>query len=180
MLYSDGSTALASAAYAARAGLQSFVLVPYGTPKYRLLPLVLYNSQVLEYQGPADAGLRWVHEACGELGIYETTTARASNPYEFEGTKTIGYEIFEQLERVPEWIVVPIGGGATIAAIWRAFKDLLAWGFCAKLPRMVGVLPENYSLLERARERGVTTDEELRSLAPIELPTTIQAKITMA
>jgi threonine synthase len=180
MLYSDGSTALSSAAYAARAGLRNITLVPACTPKYRLLPLVLYNSLVLEYQGRAEEGLSWVHEACKELGIYETSNYRQANPYESEAAKTLGFEIFEQLNRVPDWVVVPVGGGGTLAAIWRAFKEIHSWGLTAGLPHMAAALPEHYTMLEEALERRVATEQELKALAPAELPATIQAKIAMS
>ena len=180
MLYSDGSTALSSAAYAARAGLRNITLVPARTPKYRLLPLALYNSLVLEYQGRAAEGLSWVHQACKELGIYETSNYRRANPYESEGAKTIGLEILEQLNRVPDWVVVPVGGGCTLAGIWRAFQELHSWGFTTRLPRMVAIAPEHYTILEKALERNVATQAEFEGLAALELPTTIQAKIAMS
>jgi threonine synthase len=180
MLYSDGSTALSSAAYAARAGVRNITLVPARTPKYRLLPLVLYNSLVLEYQGRAAEGLSWVHRACKELDIYETSNYRQANPYESEGAKTIGLEILEQLHRVPDWVVVPVGGGCTLAGIWRAFQELHAWGFATKRPHMVAILPDHYTILENALERNVATEAEFEALAAVELPATIQAKIAMS
>jgi threonine synthase len=180
MLYSDGSTALASAAYAARGGLRNITVVPAGATRDRLLPLALYDSMVLEYQGPAAEGLSWVHKACRKLDIYETSNYRQANPYESEGARTIGFEIFEQLAAVPDWVVVPVGGGGTLAGIWRAFKELCAWGFASDLPHLAAVLPERYTMLERALERNVASDEELRALAPAELPGTIQLKTAMA
>jgi threonine synthase len=180
MLYSDGSTALSSAAYAARAGLRNITLVPAHTPKHRLLPLVLYNSFVLEYQGHAAEGLSWVHQACKELGVYETSNYRQANPYESEGARTIGFEILEQLNRVPDWVVVPVGGGGTLAGIWRAFQELHGWGFTAELPHMVAILPDHYTILETALERNVATEAEFEALATVEVPATIQVKIAMS
>ncbi len=179
MLYSDGSTALASAAYAAKAGLRSLAVVARGTPRHRLVPLAFYGSQVLEYQGDPAEALDWVHQVCQSLGIYETSTYRRANPYAAEGPKTIGLEIFETLERVPDWVVVPVGGGATLAGIWRAFVELHKRGMISKRPRMVGVLPEGYTLLEVAMMRGIANEQELRSLACRNMPPTIQAKIAM-
>jgi threonine synthase len=180
MLYSDGSTALSSAAYAARGGLRNITVVPAHTPGYRLLPLVLYHSLVLEYQGPAAEGLSWVHAACRKMGIYETSNYRQANPYESEGAKTIGLEIFEQMPGVPEWVVVPVGGGGTLAAIWRAFEELHSWGLASGLPHMAAVLPEHYTMLEQALDRRLETERELRAAAPAELPATIQVKTAMA
>src|SRR5579864_2216162 len=56
MLYSDGSTALSSAAYAARAGLRNIIVLPVRSPRFRVLPLIVYDSVVLEFQGQADEG----------------------------------------------------------------------------------------------------------------------------
>jgi threonine synthase len=179
MLESDGSTALASAAYAARAGLRSIVVVGRGVPDYRLLPLVVYGSHILEYQGTPAQALDWVHEVCRKLDIYETSTFRLANPYTMEGPKTIGYEIYEQLGRAPDWIVVPVGGGATLEGIGRAFADLHAWGKVGRRPRMAGVLTRGYDMLNEALQRGIASDDELRAMAPDPGPETIQVKIAM-
>ncbi|MCI0537050.1 MAG: pyridoxal-phosphate dependent enzyme [Verrucomicrobiales bacterium] len=179
MLYSDGSTALSSAAYAARAGLKSITVIGRGTPEYSLLPLMVYNSHLLEYQGTAAEALNWVHKACQTLGIYETSTYRLANPYQAEGAKTIGLEIFEQLGRPPEWVVVPVGGGGTLAGIWQAFVELQTRGLISRKPRMAGVLPEGFTMLEMALARGLQSDRELRGLAPLEAPPTRQVKIAM-
>jgi threonine synthase len=180
MLYSDGSAALSSAAYASRAGIRHIALVPKGVSDDRLLPLLVYNSLVLEFAGRAADALDWVHEACQFLGVYETSTYRRANPYESEGPKTISYEIFEELGEAPDWVVVPVGGGGTLAGIWRGFCDLHKRQFIRKLPRLVGVLPKGYRLLERGLSRGIETDEDLRNLAKFEPPGTIQVKIAMS
>ena len=179
MLYSDGSAALSSAAYAARAGMRNIALVPRGTSDNRLLPLMIYNSVVLEFAGDAADALDWVHEACQSLGIYETSTYRKANPYESEGPKTISYEIFEDLGEAPDWVVVPVGGGGTLAGIWRGFCDLYNRELTRKIPHIVGVLPKGYRLLQLGLTRGVETGEDLRKLADFDLPETAQVKIAM-
>lgn len=182
MLYSDGSAALSSAAYAARAGIHNIALVPQGSPDYRLLPLLVYDSTVLEYAGSAADALDWVHAACRELDLYETTTYRRANPYQSEGPKTIAYEIVDQLGFVPDWCIVPVGGGGTLSGIWRGFCELREDG-CAKLPKLAGVLPEHYSLLKDGLNRGITSDGELREMAASSrqvAPQTAQAKLAMA
>ena len=111
MLYSDGSAALSSAAYAARAQCRNITVLPADAPDFRAVPLAFYNSVILKYTGPNAEALKWVNQACQTLGLFETTTYRLANPYQAEGPKTIGLEIFEQLGSVPDWIVVPLGGG---------------------------------------------------------------------
>lgn len=180
MLYSDGSTAVSSAAYSARAGVRNIVVVPRGTPQYRVLPLMIFNSLVLEYDGTAQEALDWVHQASRALEIYETSTYRRANPYGVEGSKTIGYEIFEQLGRSPDWVVVPVGGGGTLAGIWRAFVELESRGTIKACPRLVAVLPKHYTLLETALNRAIQSEDEMRALPAIDPAVTIQAKIAMA
>ena len=180
MLYSDGSAALSSAAYAARAGLRSITLVGKGTPEYRLLPLAFYNSNVFEYEGDCADALDWTREACSALDLYETTTYRDVNPYGAEGPKTISYEVVDQLGKAPAWVVVPVGGGGTLCAIWKGFQEMHAAGEIATLPRLAAVLPLGYQLLERAFHAGASTEAELRSMVSRDVPATIQAKISMA
>jgi len=184
MLYSDGSAALSSAAYAARAGIANIVIVPEGSPDYRLLPLMVYGSIVLEYKGQASEALDWVHKACRELELYETTTYCLANPYQSEGPKTIAYEIVEQLGGVPDWCLVPVGGGGTLAGIWRGFCELRDGRQILSTPKMAGILPQQYKLLQVGLDRKVTSALELRELAQ-EIakgkftPKTAQAKLAM-
>lgn len=179
MLYSDGSAALSSAAYAARAQCRNITVMPRDTPDFRAVPLAFYNSIILRYQGPNAEALAWVNSACRTLGLFETTTYRRANPFQQEGPKTIGLEIFEQLGRVPDWIAVPLGGGGTLAGIWRAFVDLKSTGEAMRLPRMVGILPDGYTRLALALERGIRSREDLEALEVPAAPTTIQVKIAM-
>jgi threonine synthase len=180
MLYSDGSTALSSAAYAARAGIRTIVTVARSTPSYRLLPLIIYNADIVEYQGEAADALDWVHECCSALGLYETSTYRRANPYECEGPKTIGLEIVDQMGCSPDWIVVPVGGGGTLAGIWRGLVELDRLGVARNRTRMVGVLPVGFTALKTALEHSIRSENELWALAPAEPPATIQAKIAMS
>ena len=179
MLYSDGSAALSSAAYAARAGLLNIAVVPAGTHESRLYPLAVYNSAIVEFAGTSAQALDWVHETCLELGLYETSTYRQANPYGAEGIKTISYEIFEQLGAVPDWLAVSVGGGGTLAGIWRGFLELRALGLTKSLPRLIGVLPSGYRVMEIARQHGAASFRELCRFADFPLPETAQVKIAM-
>ena len=179
MLYSDGSAALSSAAYAARAGLHNIAVVPAGAAESRLYPLVAYNSAIVEFAGDSADALDWVHQTCLTLGLYETSTYRQANPYGAEGVKTISYEIYEQLGSFPDWLVVAVGGGGTLAAIWRGFLELQADGVPHRLPKLIGVLPSGYRVLAEGLLRSVQTDEELRALAHFPLRDTVQVKIAM-
>ena len=174
IIASTGSAGLSSAAYAARAGLKHAVLVSRHAPLPRLMPMIALGSAVFEVDGTIEETLELLAAASTTLGAYETTTYRRANPYQSEGAKTLGYEIFLQLGAVPDWIVVPVGGGGTLGSIWRAFADLHALGWIDRLPRLVGVQPAAYNALQIAEERGLATDDELRRLAwPRTLPTVL-------
>jgi threonine synthase len=179
MLYSDGSTALSSAAYSSRAGLRSITLVACGTPEYRLLPLAFYNSAIFEYQGDSADALTWAHETCVALGLYETSTYREANPYGMHGAKTISYEIVEQLGKVPAWVIVPVGGGGTLCAIWQGFQEMRVSGQIKGSPRLAAVMPAGYTVLEKAFLQDISTEEGMRSLVSREAPPTMQSKIAM-
>ena len=180
MLYSDGSAALSSAAYAARAGIRNINLTPAGAPDNRLLPLMVYGSTILEYQGNDAEAVDWVHKACSQLGIYETTTYRHANAYGAEGPKTISYEIYEDLAGVPDVVVVPVGGGGTLSGIWQGFVDLKRSGLTSKLPHMIGVLPFGYKLLDVGLREGAQTESDLKRLANFDVPVSGQVKLAMS
>ncbi len=180
MLYSDGSAALSSAAYAARAQCRNIAVLSADTPDHRAVPLAFYNSIILRYEGPSPEAVTWVNQACRTFGLFETTTYRRANPYQAEGPKTIGLEIFEQLGRVPDWVVVPLGGGGTLAGIWRAFVGLKVDKETTRLPHMVGVLPAGYTRLALALDRGICSQDELDALEVPAAPVTIQIKIAMS
>jgi threonine synthase len=158
IIASTGSAGLSSATYAARAGMKHAVLVSRNAPMARVMPMLALGSAVFEVDGTIEDTLELLAAACDNLGAYETTTYRKANPYQSEGAKTLGYEIFLQHGSVPDWIVVPVGGGGTLGSIWRAFADLRAIGLSNHIPRIVGVQPAAYNALEIAERTGLSTD----------------------
>src|SRR4051812_184585 len=177
IIASTGSAGLSSAAYAARAGMKHAVLVSRGAPPARVVPMAALGSAVFEVDGNIEDTLELLAAACNDLGAYETTTYRKANPYQSEGAKTLGYEIFLQLGAVPDWIVVPVGGGGTLGSIWRAFGDLRHLGLIDRMPRLVGVQPAAYNALQIAEQDGLSTDAELRALSWAETPPTVLVKL---
>ena len=177
IIASTGSAGLSSAAYAARAGMKHAVLVSRNAPAARVMPMIALGSAVFEVDGTIEDTLELLAAACDTLGAYETTTYRKANPYQSEGAKTLGYEIFLQHGSVPDWIVVPVGGGGTLGSIWRAFQDLRALELIESMPRMVGVQPADYNALQIAEQNGLSTDSELRRLLWSDTPPTVLVKL---
>lgn len=155
VVVSSGSTGIANAALSARAGIEAVVVVARGVPAPRVYPAFALGASVVEVDAEVDTIVERV--AClGRSGvIYDSSTARSSNPYQAEGAKTIAYEVVEQLGDAPDWMVVPVGGGGTVAAIWRGFADLLRLGRIQRPPRLLGVVAAGYHAIEVALERGL-------------------------
>lgn len=177
---STGSAGLSSAAYAARAGMAQIVLVSRNAPSHRVIPMIALGAKVFEVDGSIEDTLDLVAAARDELGAYETSTYREANPYQSEGAKTLGYELHAQwlaAGRIPDWLVIPVGGGGTLAAVWRAFQDLRGMGIADRLPRLVGVQPERYNGLEIAMQQGLTTAEELQEIPFNDVPPTVLVKL---
>jgi len=126
---STGNLAHAVAAAAARAGQKSVVLVPSNLEEHKIQATAAYNGHVIGIEGNYDD----VNRLCGEL-IGEEVSANWGfvnvnlRPYYAEGSKTVGYEIAEQLGwRLPDQVVIPVASGALLTKVdkgWREFVEL--------------------------------------------------------
>lgn len=174
---SAGSTALAAAAYAARAQIRCVVLVSEDASERRLVPIAAYGARILRVRGSVDDALDMLDVAVREAGLHDVSTRRAGNPAQAEGPKTIAYEIVESLGRAPNWVVVPVGGGGTLAAIHRGFAELRAMGIVDMVPRLASYQPDGYDTFVLALTHGWTSDADLRTNALVDRPPTVQVKI---
>jgi threonine synthase len=177
IIASTGSAGLSSAAYAARAGIRHTVLVSRGTPTERIISMAVLGSTIVEVAGNIEDTLELLAAARDRYGVYETTTYRRANPYQSEGAKTLGYELFLQHGAVPDWIVVPGGGGGTLSAIWHAFRELREMGLSDRMPKLAGVQPADYNALEIAEQQGLSTDQDLRDIQFGDVRPTILVKL---
>ncbi len=165
---STGNTSASMAAYAARAGLEPIVFIPRGKiARGKLSQAIAYGATIVEVEGVFDDALRKVFDYVAKNKVY---LLNSINPYRLEGQKTIAYEIYEQLGKVPDYIVVPVGNAGNISAIWKGFKELFEIGVINCLPIMVGVQAEGASPLAKAYM-------EKRSFKPLEDPRTLASAI---
>lgn len=136
---STGNTAASAAAYAARAGLKSIVLIPQGkVAAGKLAGAIAYGAQVIQIDGSFDDALTLVVELSNQLPI---CLVNSINPYRIEGQKTSAFEICDTLESAPDWLCLPVGNAGNITAYWAGFKQyhvLKSTG----LPRILGVQAE--------------------------------------
>jgi threonine synthase len=144
---STGNTSASMAAYAARAGLNPFVILPEGKiAAGKLAQALFYGARVFEVEGNFDYAMSIVERFAGEGHAYMLNSL---NPFRPEGQKTIGFEIAEQLNGIDR-VFVPVGNAANIWAIFKGFREFLEAGFTDDMPRMVGVQAEGAMPVVRA------------------------------
>ncbi|HEX5055981.1 MAG TPA: threonine synthase [Gammaproteobacteria bacterium] len=118
---STGNTSASAAAYAARAGIRCFVLIPDGKIAMgKLAQAMMHGSTVIQIKGNFDDGMRLVKEVAQEAPV---GIVNSINPYRPHGQKTIAFEIIEALGRAPDYHCLPVGNAANIAAHWIGYTE---------------------------------------------------------
>ena len=149
-----GNAGGALAAYAAKAGLESYVFMPNDAPLANKIEVQYFGAKLELIDGYInDAGKKSI-EISSELNLFDVSTLK--EPYRVEGKKTMGYEIAEQLNwDLPDNIIYPTGGGTGIIGIWKAFKELSEIGMInSKLPKMICVQADGCSPVVDAYLKG--------------------------
>jgi len=121
---STGNLAAAVAAYAAKANIPCYVLIPYNIEGTKVSQIIAYGARIIAVKGNYDDANRLAVLASEEFGwnIVNVT----SRPYYVEGSKTIAFEVCEQLNwELPDHIIIPVASGALLCAIYRGFKQFM-------------------------------------------------------
>ncbi|MEA5510239.1 threonine synthase [Crocosphaera sp. UHCC 0190] len=133
---STGNTSAAAAAYARRAGMRAFVIIPDGYVALgKLAQALLYGAEVIAIEGNFDEALTVVRKMAEN---YPVTLVNSVNPYRLEGQKTAAFEIIDVLGNSPDWLCIPVGNAGNISAYWMGFCQYHSVGKCDKLPKMMG------------------------------------------
>ncbi|HEY9290439.1 MAG TPA: threonine synthase [Microlunatus sp.] len=153
---SSGNAGTAVAAYAARAGLPCRIYVPASTSAKKIEQVRAHGADVMIIDGDREATAAAAQQAADELGTFYAS--HVYNPYFLHGTKTYGYELWEDLGgRLPEVIVLPVGNGTLVLGVALAIAELLDHGLIDQCPRLVAVQAEAVSPLARARREGLAS-----------------------
>jgi threonine synthase len=138
---STGNAASSCAGCAASVGLPAVIFVPERAPAGKLAQLRIFNAIVIRVQGSYRDAFNLSREAIGRYGWYNRNAA--INPYMVEGKKTVSFEICEELgSALPDWVVVSVGDGCTVAGVWKGFRELHNIGVIPRTPRILGVQAE--------------------------------------
>jgi threonine synthase len=155
-----GNAGGATAAYAARAGLESYVFMPTDTPKVFRIECEAYGAHVTMVDGLIDRCGQIVAERKEAEGWFDVSTLK--EPYRVEGKKTMGYELAEDFGwELPDVIVYPTGGGTGLIGMWKAFDEMerLGW-ISSRRPRMVSVQASGCAPIPKAFAEGKSVSEK--------------------
>jgi threonine synthase len=149
-----GNAGAGLAAYASRAGIESFVFTPADTPEITASEIAFHGAKAWRVDGLVGDCAAIVAGGSEEMGWFDLTTLK--EPYRVEGKKTMGLEIAEQYGwRLPDVIFFPTGGGVCLIAMWKVFQELREIGWIdGPLPRMVAVQSTGCGPIVRAFDAG--------------------------
>jgi threonine synthase len=149
-----GNAGAALAAYATRAGIESYVFCPDDAPDVTINETALLGGKVWRVNGIITDLSPIIEAGRSPMGWFNMSTLK--EPYRVEGKKTMGLELAEQLGwDVPDAIFYPTGGGTGLIGMWKAFDELERIGWIgAKRPRMIAVQSATCAPIVRAMEQG--------------------------
>ena len=133
---STGNTSASAAAYGARFGLKTIVIIPKGKIAMgKLAQAIVYDAQIIGIRGNFDQALQIVRTLTQK---YPTTLVNSINPNRIEGQKTAAFEIVDALGDAPDYLFIPVGNAGNITAYWKGFVEYHRIGKASHTPKMMG------------------------------------------
>ncbi|HWI62954.1 MAG TPA: pyridoxal-phosphate dependent enzyme, partial [Symbiobacteriaceae bacterium] len=151
---STGNAASSLAGACAAAGLRSVIFVPKTAAEGKVAQLLIFGATVFQVQGSYADAFALATQAVAESPSWYNRLS-GINPYLVEGKKTCGLEIALDFDwKVPDWVVVSVGDGCTVAGIARAFIELARIGWIDRVPRILGVQASGSQAVAQAFAKG--------------------------
>lgn len=136
MCASTGNTSASAAAYAARCGLDCFVLVPGGkVAAGKMAQAIAFGARIIEVDGNFDDALKAAIELTSK---HPVSLVNSVNPFRIEGQKTAAFEVCESLGDAPDILAIPVGNAGNITAYWKGFCECAELNRSTRHPRMFG------------------------------------------
>lgn len=168
---SSGNAGCAIAAYCAKANIECDIFVPEDTAAGKLAQIQFYGAQLKKVPGTREDTAKAVLQAARE----DYYASHSWNPFFFQGTKTLAFEVCEQLGwRSPDTIILPVGNGTLLLGAFIGFNDLWHAGMINQIPKIIGVQSENCAPLYRAFK------EDLEEIPEIDKKDTLAEGIAIA
>ncbi len=164
---SAGNAAGALAAYASRAGMETFLFMPKDTPRANIVECEQTGANVTLVDGLITDCGKIVAERKDTEGWFDVSTLK--EPYRVEGKKTMGYELAEQFDwNLPDVILYPTGGGTGLIGMWKAFDEMEQMGWIDSFrPRMATVQSIGCAPIVKAFHEGETFAAEFPNAATV-------------
>lgn len=150
---SSGNAGAAVSAHAARAGLPAVVLVPDSLPSAKADQIALHGATLVPVTGTFSRAYELAHAWASDTGWYNVTSTLLS-AFPTEGNKTVAYELYRQLGRAPDWVVIPVSSGPLLVGCWKGFVELRDAGLTERVPRMVAVQASGCAPIAQAFRSG--------------------------
>jgi threonine synthase len=153
---SSGNAAVALAAYAAKAGIGCYAFVPARVPKSKLAQILIHGTEVVRVRGRAkgDPTYERMLASWRRFSWHPIPSAGTFNPYHWEGTKTMSYEICEQLRwEAPDWVIVPTGAGTLLSGNAKGYHEFKQLGLIERIPKICAVQAKGCAPLVKAFEK---------------------------
>jgi threonine synthase len=162
---STGNMGISTAAYGARSGVRTHVLIKEDTTREKLVTVSIHGPNIIKVSGDYGELARRSFEIGKRCGIYFMNGA---DPFRIEGYKVIGFEIFEQLNHEsPTHIVVPTSSGAHLVGLMKAYRELFQQGLVAQTPKFIGVQADGCAPMAHAFAAGRQRFEKVTRSATI-------------
>lgn len=163
---STGNAAASLSAYAAKSGMKCYVFIPSYTEAEKVVQISSSGAIVISVKGTRQDVHDLIEEAYRKFGWYYC--GFMVSPYAIEGTKTIAYEICQQLLwDSPDWIVFPVGTGSGIVGCSKGLEELIKMGWITKMPKLVCIQPKTCAPISQTYLEGRS------SIIPVERPETV-------
>ena len=159
---STGNTSASAAAYAARAGIACFVLIPEGKIALgKLSQAMMHGAVVIQIRGNFDEGMRLVQEIAASLPV---RLVNSINPYRIQGQKTVAFEVIEALGDAPDYHALPVGNAGNITAHWIGYSE--SAGESTQALKADAVMPK-YRTQKTLERRPIMLGYQASGAAPI-------------
>ena len=163
---STGNAAASLSAYAAKSNMKCFVFIPSYTEAEKVVQISSSGAIVVSVKGTRQDVHDLIEEAYRKFGWYYC--GFMVSPYAIEGTKTIAYEICEQLHwSPPDWVIFPVGTGSGIVGCYKGLKELVRIGWITKMPKLVCIQPKTCAPIAQAFLDGKS------EIVPVQRPETV-------
>jgi threonine synthase len=146
---STGNTSASAAAYGARCGLDTIIVVPEGKiAAGKLAQAIVYGAKIVNIDGNFDQALQIVLQLVEKHAV---TLVNSLNPHRIEGQKTAAFEIVDVLGDAPDLHFIPVGNAGNITAYWKGYREYHSLGKFRRLPRMMGFQAEGAAPIVRGQ-----------------------------